>query len=169
MTKLYKKMAVAVFKPEMVGNKINSFTIDLMNSDIDRDTCKAIGGEYVDDVLGGTCYVHLPDVIDASIQDMVWGRFFTKTTAPTTIETITGLAKAEQKEKPYFQFDCGQGTSDIYALVTEFENPENKNYKWYKKAVDLRCFKPPEPPSPAEIFASSSRGSIHSTFPKEEE
>lgn len=160
MTVLYKKMAVALFKPKMVNNKINSFSIELVNADIDRDTCKAIGGDYADDVLGGTCYIRLPNVIDASIRDMVWGRFFTKQAAPTTIENIHGVAKAEQKEEPYFQFDCGQGTSDLNALVTELDKD--------RRAVDLRCFKPPTSPAPVEMFISTPHGSIHSMFPKGE-
>jgi hypothetical protein len=168
MTKLYKNMAIAIFKPKIVGNKLDSFTVDLQNSDLDRAGCDAIGGEYLmDPVLGQNCIVHVSDVIDGSIQDIVYGRFFTASTAPVTVEK-TQQATITKKEKATLRFDCGQDTTDLNVLVTNLESPVTSQHPWYKKAVDLRCFKQPEQPGTWDMHVYTSKGSIHSLFQKDE-
>jgi len=164
MSKLYRNMGIAIFEPEIVGNKLESFRIDLSNSLLDRAGCNAIGGEYtMDAVLGQNCVVRIRDVIDSSIQDMVWGRFFTASTAPTTVEK-TKHVTITTKGKANLRFDCGQDTADLNVLVTNLENPVNQKQPWYKKAVDLRCFKPPEQPGTWDIHVHTPTGSIHSLF-----
>lgn len=164
MTKLYKNMGIAIFKPGIVGNKLDSFHIDLMTSNLDRAGCNAIGGEYsMDHVLGQNCVVHIHDVIDSSVQDLVWGRFFTASTAPTTVEKTKQIT-ITQKGKANLRFDCGQDTADLNVLVTNLENPVNPKVPGYKKAVDLRCFKPPEQPGTWDLHVHTPTGAIHSLF-----
>jgi hypothetical protein len=100
------------------------------------------------------------------MQDLVFGRFFTDRSAPTT-EQITKEFKATKKGKSQLQIDCGQNTEDLNVLVTNLANPHNPNEQSYLKSADFRCFKPPEEPGSFSIQAITSKGIIRTTYPKE--
>lgn len=165
MRNYYEKMGIAILKPKIFEGKLDAIDIDLLKSGISQSTCRKLGGVWEHDVLGTNCTIHVNDVIDISMQDVVFGRFFTERTAPTT-EQITKEMKITEKGKAKMQIDCGQDTEDLNVVVDHLENPNRPGDLSYLKTVDFRCFQPPVEPGHYNIQAITPRGVVRSTFPE---
>lgn len=155
----YEKMGIAVLKPKIKDNTLNTFDVELTKSEgISRQTCHDLGGNWIDDPTGEGCRIEIHDVIDVAMDNMVFGRIFTDNSSFKEVMK-TDYYTLESSRGASLQFDCGYGTSDLNVNVT----PSVKNFK----NLDMACKIRPSGASSGGIMAVSPKGFV-ATYPKKE-
>lgn len=153
MVKGWGKIGVVILEPKIKNDKLNTFTAKLIKSNIPEEVCRKAEGIWEQTVLGGSCTIPVAKVADVSVQDMVFGRAFTDLTAPTE-RVVTKEGVVQKKGKARFQFDCGEGTEELFVRVADSEGD--------LKNMDIRCFEPPVEMMAADIQVITPRGAIAS-------
>jgi hypothetical protein len=137
-------VGIAIVRPKIFENKLDAFDVELITSEnITPISCKEKGGNWIDDPTGKGCHFEFHDVIDISMDDIVFGRLFSDKIAPQDImKTKEYTIKAKKGTR--FQFDCGQNTHDLYVRVEHAPPPTPFMEKHYLKYLDMACKHPPK-------------------------
>jgi hypothetical protein len=162
----YEKVGIAILRPKLFENKLHSFDVELIKSeDITPQSCKKKGGKWIEDPTGKGCHFEFTGIIDASMDDIVFGRLFTDKTAPEEfVKTDEYAIKA--KRGPRFQFDCGQDTSDLNVKIEHAPPPTPYMKRHYLKYLDMACGHPPKGvESFGGIVTKSDKGIAGAFFP----
>ncbi len=112
------KIGVAVFEPVIKNDKLRTLKASLIKAtNIDEGGCRNAEGIWEHTVLGGSCTIPVSKIGDLSVQNMVFGRFFSDLTAPTT-QVATKEGMVTKKGKAKLQFDCGEGTEELFIGIS---------------------------------------------------
>lgn len=162
----YKNVGIAILRPKLFENKLHSFDVELIKSEgINPKTCKQKGGKWVEDQSGKGCYFEFSGIVDVSMDDIIFGRMFTETTAPEEL-VKTKEYTIKSKRGPRFQFDCGQDTSDLNIKVEHLPPPTPFMKRHYLKSLDMACGHPPKGVEGfAGVVTKSDKGIAGTFFP----
>lgn len=148
------KIGVVVFEPHIKNDKLMTLKANLIKSrNVNEVGCREAGGVWEETVLGGSCNIPVSKIGDLSIQNMVFGRFFSDLTSPTT-QVATKEGMVTKKGKARLQFDCGEGTEELFIGVSKSADG--------LKNMDIACFKPPEEMKGADIQVFTPKGMMGS-------
>ena len=159
----YENIGIAILRPKLFENKLDSFDVELITSIISPDACRKKGGKWIEDATGEGCHFNFSSVIDVSMDDIVWGRLFTEKTAPDEF-VKTDEYTVKSKAHPRFQFDCGQDTHDLNVRITHAPPTSPFMKKHYLKYLDMACKHPPKGPGNYVGVLTKSKKGVAGVF-----